>query len=109
MSYDWKSRAANRTLHSLKIIKGACELSVFLLLLEIGQGKLVFSEPITYTYDSLNRLTEGDYGIGKKVTYTYDVAGNRTGQVIRCTVPGLVMINIAKVTDAARQLNGLHS
>jgi len=32
---------------------------------------------ITYTYDSLNRLTSVDYGNGGTITYTYDAAGNR--------------------------------
>ena len=32
---------------------------------------------ISYTYDSLNRLTKADYGAGVEISYTYDAAGNR--------------------------------
>src|SRR3972149_4266873 len=36
---------------------------------------------ITYTYDSLNRLTKVAYGNGATITYTYDAAGNRLSLV----------------------------
>jgi len=36
---------------------------------------------VTYTYDSLGRLTKVDYGGGKVVTYVYDATGNRTSYV----------------------------
>jgi len=36
------------------------------------------SDTITYTYDSLNRLTQVVYSSGPIITYTYDAAGNRT-------------------------------
>lgn len=36
------------------------------------------SDTITYTYDSLNRLTAATYANGATITYTYDAAGNRT-------------------------------
>lgn len=32
---------------------------------------------IAYSYDSLNRLTNADYGNGSFIRYTYDAAGNR--------------------------------
>jgi YD repeat-containing protein len=32
---------------------------------------------ISYNYDSLNRLTNVDYGNGSVISYTYDAAGNR--------------------------------
>ena len=32
---------------------------------------------IIYSYDSLNRLTNVDYGNGSVISYTYDAAGNR--------------------------------
>ena len=39
------------------------------------------AEPVSYTYDSLNRLTAVNYGNGKAVVnYTYDAAGNRLSQ-----------------------------
>jgi len=67
-----------------------------------------FAGTLSYTYDALNRVTQVQYGNGTTINYTYGAARNRTGQVVRSIVPALVMINIAKVTDAARQLNGLH-
>src|SRR3990170_6791398 len=38
---------------------------------------IVHAATITYTYDSLNRLTRVDYGNGYTIEYTYDAAGNR--------------------------------
>ena len=32
---------------------------------------------VSYTYDSLNRLTKADYGGGLEISYTYDASGNR--------------------------------
>ena len=32
---------------------------------------------VSYSYDSLNRLTQVDYGNGSVINYTYDAAGNR--------------------------------
>jgi YD repeat-containing protein len=32
---------------------------------------------VTYSYDSLNRLTNVDYGNGSVISYTYDAVGNR--------------------------------
>jgi len=49
--------------------------SVFIIMLSL----LLFSLTAfaaTYTYDSLNRLTNVDYGGGKGITYTYDAGGN---------------------------------
>ena len=37
---------------------------------------------VTYTYDSLGRLTKADFGGGKVITYVYDAAGNRTSYVV---------------------------
>src|ERR1700720_15910 len=36
----------------------------------------------SYTYDSLNRLTQTTYSDGTVITYTYDAAGNRLGQSV---------------------------
>jgi YD repeat-containing protein len=33
---------------------------------------------VTYTYDTLGRLSLATYDNGKTITYTYDPAGNRT-------------------------------
>jgi YD repeat-containing protein len=36
-----------------------------------------FANSVSYTYDSLNRLTSIIYGNGDTLSYTYDAAGNR--------------------------------
>src|SRR3989304_3578407 len=38
---------------------------------------VVHAATITYTYDSLNRLTKVDYGNNITITYAYDASGNR--------------------------------
>jgi len=53
---------------------------------------IVHAATITYTYDSLNRLTKVDYGNGDTIEYTYDAAGNRltlkaSGREIDTTPP----------------------
>ncbi len=35
-----------------------------------------------YQYDSLNRLSEVTYADGTKITYSYDVSGNRSQKVV---------------------------
>lgn len=51
-------------------------MALFLVLLVFClAGERVF--PATYFYDSLNRLTNVDYGNGSVISYTYDAAGNR--------------------------------
>lgn len=44
--------------------------------------KHISAANITYTYDSLNRVTSVDYGNGFKEEYTYDAAGNRLTMII---------------------------
>jgi YD repeat-containing protein len=49
-----------------------------LLLCSAGSGYGQQPETVTYTYDSLNRLTSATYSSGVSIVYTYDAAGNRT-------------------------------
>ena len=48
-------------------------ISVFILIF----SSAAFAASITYTYDSLNRVTSADYGNGFAEDYIYDSAGNR--------------------------------
>ncbi len=41
---------------------------------------------VTYTYDSLNRVTSVDYGDGATEDYTYDAAGNRLTIMVKLQV-----------------------
>ncbi|MGE0918339.1 Ig-like domain-containing protein [Trichlorobacter lovleyi] len=67
------------------------------------------SAAVSYTYDSLNRLTNINYGNGASITYTYDAAGNIT-QIARVgtdnvaptvvsTAPANAATGIATSTD----------
>ncbi len=51
---------------------------VFILLI----SSLSYAATVTYTYDSLNRVTSVDYGAGATEDYTYDAAGNRTTMIV---------------------------
>jgi YD repeat-containing protein len=55
------------------------------------------SGSINYQYDSLNRLTNVDYGNGSVITYTYDATGNRlsySGAVANDTIaPSIAITN----------------
>lgn len=50
-------------------------IAAFLLMLAFFS--LASAATVTYTYDSLNRVTSVDYGNGFTEDYTYDAAGNR--------------------------------
>ena len=50
------------------------KISVFLTC-ALATGLNLFG--ISYSYDSLNRLTNANYGGGSSINYTYDAAGNR--------------------------------
>lgn len=56
---------------------------------------------VAYTYDALNRLTEVTYPNGSKITYSYDVLGNRQTQVISniCTPPPAPSVNSPTITS----------
>ncbi len=44
-----------------------------------------YAAQVTYTYDSLNRVTSVDYGDGATEDYTYDAAGNRSTMIVNVT------------------------
>ena len=66
--------------HKIQIAKGSQDniflkvLSLFTLLVSIFSQS---SFAVSFSYDSLNRLTNVDYGNGSVISYTYDPAGNR--------------------------------
>ncbi len=43
---------------------------------------VAFAGSVTYTYDSLGRLSNVTYSNGVVITYSYDAAGNRTSFVV---------------------------
>jgi RHS repeat-associated protein len=48
-------------------------------------GTGLITTTITYTYDSLYRLTEADYSSGENFQYVYDAVGNRTSYTATIT------------------------
>ncbi len=63
------------------------------LICALVTGSNVFG--VSYSYDSLNRLTNVDYGNGSVISYTYDAAGNRltySGVVSSDTTPPTIAI-----------------
>ncbi len=63
----------------------------FSLLLAFALCPQSFADSVSYTYDSLNRLTSIIYGSGAVVSYSYDTAGNRltrTSTPPTLTAPG---------------------
>src|SRR5665647_3610698 len=77
------------------------KISFYLLTLSIGIYTLVTVNAsgagVFYSYDSLNRLTNVDYGNGSIIAYTYDAAGNRrtySGAVANDTIaPSIAITN----------------
>jgi YD repeat-containing protein len=51
------------------------------LLLAVFAGVLQAGS-VTYTYDSLGRVTKATYANGVVITYVYDAAGNRTSYTV---------------------------
>ena len=60
----------NRILDNMSFIKTFC-----FWICALAAGSNVFG--VSYSYDSLNRLTNVNYGNGSVISYTYDPAGNR--------------------------------
>lgn len=58
---------------------------------------IIVKGDIVYSYDSLNRLTNVNYGDGSVISYTYDAAGNRltySGTVANDTIaPSIAITN----------------
>src|SRR5487761_1914223 len=68
-------------------------LVLALLCVIIGNQTIVLA--VNYSYDSLNRLTNVDYGNGSVIRYTYDPAGNRltySAAVSSDTTPPTIVI-----------------
>ncbi len=65
---------------------------IILIILSLGCWVGIYAQTpqkMTYVYDALNRLTEVTYPNGSKITYNYDVLGNRNSVVVvgGCTLP----------------------
>jgi YD repeat-containing protein len=54
----------------------------------LGAAVPAVAVTVSYTYDSLGRVTQVTYDNGTTITYVYDAAGNRTSQVVTCSASG---------------------
>ena len=70
----------------------------FLAALLVGLPLRADAADVSYTYDSLNRLTMADYGNGLVINYTYDAAGNRLSQKV---VPAPILSKLLSPTNGA--------
>ena len=61
----------NQTRAHIQILIGSILVLAITCIFNVCAGN------VTYSYDSLNRLTNVDYGNGSIISYTYDPAGNR--------------------------------
>jgi YD repeat-containing protein len=79
---------------------------VLLVVLCMVSGNRSAASGINYSYDSLNRLTNVNYGNGSVISYTYDAAGNRltySGAVANDTIAP--NISITSPTTASSYTN----
>jgi YD repeat-containing protein len=73
------------------------------LLLALALCPQAFAAPVSYTYDSLNRVTEVNFDNGQTViSYTYDAAGNRLSR----TVSGSSFDFLPPILNVTSPLNG---
>ena len=61
------------------------KIVLFVALIILMTSVIASGANITYTYDSLNRVTSVDYGSGATEDYTYDAAGNRSTMIVNVT------------------------
>jgi hypothetical protein len=59
---------------------------------------------ITYTYDSLYRLTQADYSTGEYFIYSYDAVGNRLTQTICLGTPTCSPVNSTYAYDESNRI-----
>jgi hypothetical protein len=60
------------------------------------------SDTVSYTYDSLDRLTRVTYSSGGSILYTYDAAGNRTA----IQVSGVAIFGFSSMTPQVGRVTG---
>ncbi len=70
----------------MKIPSTICIL--FFLLLGGFFPVVLIAETLTFSFDSINRVTRIDYADGTSISYAYDAAGNRLSLVTQIAPPG---------------------
>jgi YD repeat-containing protein len=76
---------------------------IILIILSLGCWVGIHAQTpqkMTYVYDALNRLTEVTYPNGSKITYNYDVLGNRNSVVTvsGCALPTATLTGTQTIT-----------
>lgn len=64
----------------MRSLKSACKplFRMLVPVLAATAASIALAGSVTYTYDTLGRLSKATYSNGVVVTYAYDAAGNRT-------------------------------
>ena len=69
-------------------------LSILIVIFTLSAARIISAQSIQYIYDSLNRLVEVRYA-DKVIHYTYDAAGNRTGQTVEILIAAPSILNLS--------------
>lgn len=67
--------------HTVQVLRGAGKRLLLGAVLLLLSGALQAGS-VTYTYDSLGRVTKATYSTGVVIVYVYDAAGNRTSYTV---------------------------
>lgn len=67
--------------HTVQVLSGVGRRLLLGAVLILLSGALQAGS-VTYTYDSLGRLTQATYSNGVVIVYVYDAAGNRTSYTV---------------------------
>jgi YD repeat-containing protein len=67
---------------SMQLPKPILKRSIFAGILIAALSDVAWAGSVTYSYDTLGRITQAAYSTGVVIAYVYDAAGNRSSYVI---------------------------